>query len=55
MEGKAGYIHMLDGFACSKCGRCIEACDAGAVIQTADRVPRLPDKLTKCGRFKKKH
>ncbi|CUP22783.1 MULTISPECIES: NADH-ubiquinone oxidoreductase-F iron-sulfur binding region domain-containing protein [Hungatella] len=55
IEGKAGYIHMLDGFACSKCGRCIEACDAGAVIQTADRVPRLPDKLTKCGRFKKKH
>lgn len=53
IEGKSGFIHMIDDFDCTKCGKCIEACEAGAVIQTTGRVPKLPDRLTKVGRFKK--
>ena len=54
IEGKAGYIHMIDDFDCTKCGKCIEACENEAVIQTNGRVPKLPTRLTKCGKFKKR-
>ena len=53
IEGKSGFIHMIDDFDCTKCGKCIEACEYDAVIQTAGKVPKLPNKLTKCGKFKK--
>lgn len=54
IEGKSGYIHMIDEFDCTKCGKCIEACENEAVIQTSGRVPKLPTRLTKCGKFKKR-
>lgn len=52
IEGKAGFIHMIDEFDCTKCGKCIEACDYDAVIQTSGRVPKLPSRLVKCGKFR---
>ncbi len=54
IEGKAGHIHMIDEFDCTKCGKCIEVCEAEAIIQTSGRVPKLPTRLTKCGKFKKR-
>lgn len=54
IEGKAGHIHMIDDFDCTKCGKCIEACENEAIIQTTGRVPKLPTRLTKCGKFKKR-
>lgn len=54
IEGKAGYIHMIDEFECTKCGKCIAACENDAIIRTTGRVPKLPTRLTKCGKFKKK-
>ena len=53
IEGKAGYIHMIDEFECTKCGKCLAVCENDAVIQTTGRVPKLPTRLTKCGKFKK--
>lgn len=53
IEGRSGYIHMIDTFDCSKCGKCISACEEGAVVKTAGKVPKLPDRLTKVGRFRK--
>ena len=54
IEGKSGYIHMLDEFECTKCGKCTEVCEEGAIVYTTGRVPKLPTKLTRCGRFKKR-
>lgn len=54
IEGKSGYIHMIDEFDCTKCGKCIEACEYDAVIQTTGRLPKLPNRLTKCGKFRKR-
>lgn len=54
IEGKAGYIHMIDEFECTKCGKCMEVCEQDAVIQTSGRMPKLPNRLTKCGKFKKR-
>ncbi len=54
IEGKSGYIHMIDEFECTKCGKCIEVCEEQAIIKTSGRVPKLPDRLTKCGKFKKR-
>lgn len=53
IEGKAKYIHMIDDFDCDKCGKCIEACEEGAIIKTSGKVPKLPNRLTKVGRFKR--
>lgn len=53
IEGKAKYIHMIDDFDCTKCGKCIEACPADAIVQTTGKVPKLPNRLTKVGKFKK--
>jgi NAD-dependent dihydropyrimidine dehydrogenase PreA subunit len=53
IEGKKGFIHMIDDFECTKCGKCVAACEYEAIIQTSGRVPKLPDRLTKCGKFKK--
>ncbi|MCD8232675.1 MAG: 4Fe-4S binding protein [Clostridiales bacterium] len=54
IEGKSGYIHMIDEFECDKCGKCLEVCGNDAIIQTAGRVPKLPTRLTKVGKFKKR-
>ena len=53
IEGKRGYIHMLDEFDCDKCGKCVEACEERAIILTSGKLPKLPDRLTKVGRFRK--
>lgn len=54
ITGKAKYIHMIDDFDCTKCGKCIEACEAGAIRQTTGKLPKLPSRLTKAGKFKKR-
>lgn len=54
IDGKAGYIHMIDEFDCTKCGKCIEACEENAIVQTAGKVPKLPNRLMKVGKFKKR-
>lgn len=54
IEGKPKYIHMIDDFDCTKCGKCVGACEAGAIKQTAGRLPKLPDRLTRVGKFKKR-
>ena len=53
IEGKNGYIHMIDTFDCTKCGKCISACEEEAIIKTTGKVPKLPNRLTKVGRFRK--
>ena len=53
IEGKKGFIHMIDEFDCTQCGKCVEACEEDAIVITSDKLPKLPDRLTKVGRFKK--
>lgn len=52
IEGLPGYIHMTEELDCVKCTVCREACGERAVVRTLGRVPRLPDRLTRVGRFK---
>lgn len=53
IEGRPKYIHMIDDMTCDKCGKCIEVCDENAIVKTGGKVPKLPNRLTKVGRFKK--
>ncbi len=53
IEGKARFIHMIDDLDCTKCGACIAECDDEAIQYAEGRIPRLPNKLTKVGRFKR--
>ena len=52
IEGRTGYIHMIDEFACTCCGKCVEVCEEKAVIKTSGKIPKLPNRLTKVGRFR---
>jgi len=54
IEGKSGYIHMIDEFDCDGCGKCMGVCEVEAIIKTSGKVPKLPNRLTKVGRFKKR-
>lgn len=54
IDGKAKYIHMIDEFECTKCGKCIEVCGEDAIIQTTGKLPKLPNRLVKVGKFKKR-
>ena len=53
IEGRPKYIHMIDEFDCTKCGKCIEACEEDAIVKTSGKLPKLPNILTKAGRFRK--
>lgn len=53
IEGKARFIHMIDDFDCDRCGKCITICPEEAIIKTSGKLPKLPDKLTKVGRFRR--
>ena len=50
IEGKDGYIHMIDQDLCERCGKCVAACDEGC-IKTATKLPKLPKKRTKVGKW----
>ncbi len=54
IEGKSKYIHMIDDFDCSRCGKCMEVCDEDAIVRTTGKAPKLPNRLTKVGKFKKR-
>ena len=55
IEGKPKFIHMIDEFECDRCGKCVEACEEECIHITTGKVPKLPDRLTKVGKFKKRH
>jgi len=41
---KAGYVSVLDGFDCTRCGKCLTACAQGAVKRVSGKLPKLPAK-----------
>lgn len=54
IEGKDGYIHMIDEFDCTKCGKCIDICPVSAIVKISGNKAIGPDKLTRVGRWKKR-
>lgn len=44
IEGKPGYTSVIDGFDCTRCGKCLEVCEQGAVKKISGRLPKLPEK-----------
>ena len=54
IEGRSGYIHMIDSSECTRCRECMKVCAAGAIIETEGKLPKLPERLVRCGKFKKR-
>lgn len=52
IDGGKGYIHLVFDNWCTKCGKCIPACPEKAVHLTTDRVPKLPKRMLRVGRFR---
>ena len=44
IEGKDGYVSLIDEFDCTRCGKCLDVCAAGAVKKVFGRMPKLPAK-----------
>lgn len=51
IEGKRGFIHMIDQDMCEQCGKCVSACEEEAIVAVNGKLPRLPKRLTKVGKF----
>lgn len=51
INGKAKFIHMIDQDMCENCGKCAAACDEEAIVAWEGKLPKLPKKLTKVGKF----
>lgn len=47
IEGKNGYISIIDEFDCIKCGKCISQCPSNAIIKVNGKLPKLPTKLVR--------
>ena len=48
---KKGFIHIIDQDMCEQCGACVDSCDEGAIVQVEGKMPRLPKKLVRVGKF----
>ncbi|MGN1022501.1 MAG: NADH-ubiquinone oxidoreductase-F iron-sulfur binding region domain-containing protein [Lachnospiraceae bacterium] len=51
--GRPGYIHMIEDLDCTRCGKCISACEEGAIVRATGKLPKLPQRLVKVGKFKR--
>ena len=51
IEGKDGFIHMIDQDLCEHCGKCVKACGDDAITAVTGKLPKLPKKLTKVGKW----
>lgn len=51
--GKPRYIHMIEDLDCTRCGKCLEVCEEGAVVRASGKLPKLPQRLVKVGKFKR--
>lgn len=47
IEGKKGYIFIIDEFDCIKCGKCINECPSNAIVKINGKLPKLPTKLVR--------
>lgn len=52
IEGRKGFIHIIDNDLCGKCEKCIEACEENAIVKAGSVKPRTPPKPVRCGTFK---
>lgn len=53
IDGKKGYIHMIDEAVCDKCGKCLEVCPEKAIVKAGAVKPKLPTRLMRVGTFRK--
>ena len=42
---------MIDQDMCESCGKCVDACDEEAIVVVEGKMPKLPKKLTRVGKF----
>lgn len=54
IEGKKGYIHMIDEYECSQCGKCMDVCEHGAIVTAGTVKPKVPTRLTRVGAWKRR-
>ena len=48
IEGKAGFVHVIDQRACVRCGKCLDACPKGAVVTAGLKKPKTPPRPIPC-------
>ena len=48
IEGKLGFVHVVDQRACVHCGKCLDACPKGAVVTAGLKKPKMPPHPIPC-------
>ena len=48
IEGKVGFVHVIDQRACVHCGKCLDACPKGAVVTAGLKKPKTPPHPIPC-------
>jgi NAD-dependent dihydropyrimidine dehydrogenase PreA subunit len=48
IEGKTGFVHVIDQRACVHCGKCLDACPKGAVVTAGPKKPKTPPHPIPC-------
>ncbi len=48
IEGKPGFVHVVDQRACVRCGACLDACPKGAVVTAGLKKPKTPPHPIPC-------
>ncbi|MDD6352352.1 MAG: NADH-ubiquinone oxidoreductase-F iron-sulfur binding region domain-containing protein [Lachnospiraceae bacterium] len=51
--GKPRYIHMIEDLDCTRCGKCLDVCEEDAIVRASGKLPKLPQRLVKVGKFKR--
>jgi NADH-quinone oxidoreductase subunit F len=54
INGKPGYIHVIDLFDCNRCGDCAIACEYGAIVKAGSLKPKTPGQPIPVGQWKGK-
>jgi NADH-quinone oxidoreductase subunit F len=54
INGKPGYIHVIDLFDCNRCGDCTMACEYGAIVKAGSLKPKTPGQPIPVGQWKGK-
>lgn len=42
IDGGEGLVSVIDGFDCTRCGKCLDVCAQGAIKRVSGRLPKLP-------------
>jgi len=48
IQGKPGFVHVINQLKCTQCGRCYDACEYHAIVRAGAKKPKTPPRPIPC-------